>query len=259
MSSPGLSLRFAYSTINWGEWCDLAAAFDDIRAANWRAVELFNHALDWLGPPGRLRGWLADLQVATFFGAIELPASERTLTIHRRRIDYAAEMGAQAYGLVGAARPRAHAPNADDIRALACACESLAVYAAEAGLRVAYHPHTRCTIENEAEIDALLNETRVLTLCLDVSHVALVGEDPLAHLRKYRERLGYVHLKDWARGEFVEIGQGTLGIDFAACLRELEAQRFDGWCVVELSVSRSSPLESATANASYLRMLGYAV
>lgn len=51
----------------------------DICAAGWRAVELFNHALDWLGPPHRLSGWLGDLQVATFFGAIELPASEHSL------------------------------------------------------------------------------------------------------------------------------------------------------------------------------------
>lgn len=253
------SLRFAYSTINWGEWCDLKATFDDIRAAGWRAVELFNHALDWLGPPYRLRGWLGDLQVATFFGAIELPASEHSLTVHRRRIDYAAEMGARAYGLVGASRPRAHPPTADDICALARACESLAEYAAELGLCVAYHPHTRCTVENEGEIDALMNETQTLKLCLDVSHIALVGEDPVAHLRKYRERLGYVHLKDWARGEFVEMGQGTLGIDFAACLSELEDQRLTGWCVVEHSVSKTSPLDSARVNALYLRSLGYSI
>ncbi|MFC1466415.1 MAG: sugar phosphate isomerase/epimerase family protein [Candidatus Brachytrichaceae bacterium NZ_4S206] len=253
------SLHFAYSTINWGEWCDLNAAFSDIRAAGWHAVELFNHALDWLGPPRRLRDWLGDLQVATFFGAIELPASERALTVHKRRIDYAAEMGAQAYGLVGATRPRTHPPTRDDIRALAHACESLAEYAAEAGLCVAYHPHTRCTVENEAEIDALMNETRALRLCLDVSHIALVGEDPLAHLRKYRERLGYVHLKDWARGEFVEMGEGTLGIDFAACLKELESQGFAGWCVVEHSVSKTLPLDSAKANALYLRSLGYSI
>lgn len=62
----------------------------------------------------------------------------------------------------------------------------------------------------KGEIDALMNETQVLKLCLDVSHIALVGEDPVAHLRKYRKRLGYVHLKDWVRGEFVDMGQGTL-------------------------------------------------
>jgi inosose dehydratase len=253
------TLRFAYSTINWGEWCDLAAACQEIKSAGWRAVELFSHTLDWLGPPDHLRASLDGLQAATFFYGIDLPANERALTIHKRRIDFAACVGATAYGLVGAGRPRAHPPSAQDIRDLAQACEELADYAASVGMIVAYHPHTRCTIENEAEIDALMHETKALTLCLDVSHIALVGEDPVAHLRKYRQRLGYVHLKDWAHGEFIEMGQGTIGIDFAACLSELAAANFGGWCVVEHSVSKTSPIDSAIANAAYLAQLGYQI
>jgi inosose dehydratase len=251
------TLRFAYSTINWGEWCDLGAACREIKSAGWRAVELFSHTLDWLGTPDHLRTSLDGLQVATLFYSIDLPASERHLTIHKRRIEYAAQMSASAYGLVGAGRPRAHPPSAQDIRDLARAGEELAGYAASVGMIVAYHPHTRCTIENEAEIDALMHETKALTLCLDVSHIALVGEDPLAHLRKYRERLGYVHLKDWARGEFIEMGQGTIGIDFPACLSLLRSMNFTGWCVVEHSVSKTSPIDSAMANAAYLQSSGY--
>jgi inosose dehydratase len=252
-------LRFAYSTINWGEMCDLASAFADIRQAGWRAVELFSHSLDWLGTPNYLRSLLRDLKVATSFSSIDLPSNERQIAIHQRRIDFAAEVGAEAYGLVGASRPRSRPPTSGEIADLAQMCEELAHYAAIHNMLVAYHPHTRCTIENEAEIDALMNETRALALCLDVSHIALVGEDPASHLRKYRERLGYVHLKDWARGEFIEMGQGTLGIDFQACLRELEQQSFKGWCVVEHSVSKTSPFDSAKANAAYLQSLGYQI
>lgn len=253
------TLRFAYSTINWGEWCDLGAACREIKLAGWRAVELFSHTLDWLGTPDHLRASLDGLKAATFFYGIDLPANDRHLTIHKRRIDYAALMGANAYGLVGAGRPRAHPPSAEDIKALAHACEELAIYASDAGVQVAYHPHTRCTVENEAEIDALMHETKALTLCLDVSHIALVGEDPLAHLRKYRERLGYVHFKDWAHGEFIEMGQGTLGIDFPACLRLLDSFGFTGWRVVEHSVSKTSPIDSAIANATYLKSLEYQI
>ena len=55
----------------------------------------------------------------------------------------------------------------------------------------------------------------------------------------------------------VELGQGTIGIDFAAILRELEEMRFRGWVVVEQSRSDVSPLASAQVNAAYLRRLGY--
>ena len=38
-------------------------------------------------------------------------------------------------------------------------------------------------------------------------HDIMLDEDPARQIRKYRERLGYVHVKDWARGKFVELGQ----------------------------------------------------
>jgi len=252
-------VRFAYSTINWGDTCDMAAAAAEIRSTGWGAVELFGHTLDWLGPREELRARLGGMAPATLFGGVELPTSGRQLTIHKHRIDYAAALGAQAYGLVGGGRLRWRAPSADEYADLARFCEELALYGAARDVVVAYHPHVDCTIETEDEIDRLLEQTSALRLCLDASHIALVGEDPIAHLRKYRERLGYVHLKDWARGKFVELGRGTIGIDFPAILRELEQQRFEGWIVVEQSRSVASPLHSARINAEYLTGLGYRI
>ena len=254
-----LALRFAYSTINWGTKPDLAAALKEIAAAGWKAVELFDHSLDWLGTPQHLNGLLGGLQAATFFGGLELPVSQEQLTIHQRRLDYAALFGAEMYGLVGGSRLRTRPPATAEYKDLANACETLATYGEGKGVGVAYHPHVGCTIETEAEIDILLNETQKTRLCLDASHIALVGEDPIAHLRKYRQRTGYIHLKDWTAGKFVEMGQGSLGLDFAAILAELQAQRFPGWVVVEQSRSDGSPAASASLNASYLRALGYAL
>jgi len=250
-------LRFAYSTINWGTTPDFEAVFAEIQEAGWRAVELFWHQLDWMGPAARMRGLLGDLQVATVFGKVRLPTDEGQALRAQNEIAYAAELGAAHYGLVGGDRLRWRPPSAAEAAELARFCEDLAVYGQEVGVEVAYHPHVACTVETEAEIDGLLAATEALTLCLDASHIALVGEDPLAHLAKYRERTGYIHLKDWARGKFVEMGQGSIGIDFAAFLKELEATRFPGWVVVEQSRSDVSPLESAKLNAAYLRSLGY--
>ncbi len=53
------------------------------------------------------------------------------------------------------------------------------------------------------------------------------------------------------------MGRGAIGIDFAAIFRELEAQGFAGWVVVEQSVSDVSPFESARINAEFLSSLGY--
>jgi sugar phosphate isomerase/epimerase len=250
-------LRFAYSTINWGTTPDFGEAFAQIEDAGWRAVELFWHDLAWMGPVDRMRELLGDLRVATLFGAVRVPVDPDQLVRLKNEIAYAAQLGAAHYGLTGGDRLRWRPPSDVEVTDLARFCEALAVYGEALGVQVAYHPHAAHTIETEAEIDRLLDATRVLTLCLDASHIALVGEDPIAQVRKYRTRTGYVHLKDWARGKFVEMGLGTLGIDFAAILRELEAVRFCGWVVVEQSRSDVSPLHSARINADYLRRLGY--
>lgn len=257
MSAAPHRLRFAYSTINWGETCDLAAASREIAGAGWSAVELFNHSLDWLGPAARVREALGTVGAATLFGVVSVPTDAVQLGKLKNHVALAAELGVEAIGLVGGNRLRQRPPSVPEIRDLARFCEELAVFAAARGVTVAYHPHVACTIETQAEIDALLEQTETLTLCLDASHIALVGEDPVAHLRQYRARTGYIHLKDWARGAFTEMGRGTLGIDFGAILRELEAQRFDGWVVVEQSRSDVSPAESARVNAAFLRTLGY--
>lgn len=250
-------MRFAYSTINWGTTPDFAAVFAEMGEAGWGAVELFWHELGWLGPVERMRGLLGEMRVATLFGAVRLPVDAGQRTRMENEIAYAAELGATHYGLIGGDRLRWRPPSAAEERDLARFCEGLARFGAARGVQVAYHPHVACTVETEAEIDRLLEGTEELTLCLDASHIALVGEDPIAHLRKYRQRTGYIHLKDWARGKFVEMGEGSLGIDFAAFLAELEAMRFPGWVVVEQSRSDVSPLASARANAAYLRGLGY--
>lgn len=252
-------LRFAYSTINWGTAPDLDTVFAEIREAGWEAVELFWHALDWLGTPKQLQAKLGGLQVATLFGAVELPVTVEQVTTLKNQIDYAAEVGAEAFGLIGGTRLRWRSPNEEEYAAVAACCEEIAVHGVARGVTVAYHPHVACTIETEAEIDRLMDQTQTLTLCLDASHIALVGEDPVAHLRKYRARTGYIHVKDWARGAFVEMGQGTLGIDFAAILSELEAHAFGGWVVAEQSRSADSPAESARTNADFVRSLGYSL
>ena len=251
------SFRFAYSTINWSSTPDMSAMFAEIRETGWGAVELFNHALDWMGVLSTIRSQLDGLEVATSFGTVAPHMSSDALHIQKQRIAYAAELGADAYGLVGGGRPRQHPPTSDDYKSLAAACEEMAVFAESVGMTIGYHPHTRCTIETEAEIDILMNETEKTKLCLDASHIALVGEDPVAHIRKYYDRLSYLHLKDWGYGEFIELGEGTIGIDFPAIFDALNDLNFTGWAVIEHSVSQESAHASAKFNANYLTGLGY--
>ena len=258
MERGGQRLRFAYSTINWGATCDIPRALAEIRQAGWGAVELFGHSLDHLGTPRSLAEALGGLRVATLFAGIELPDTDIQRTKLRNHVRFAAEMGSEAFGLVGGGRLRWRPPTEEEYRELAALCEDLAAFGEELGVTVSYHPHVACTIETSDEIADLMARTRALRLCLDASHIALVGEDPLTVFDQWWDRLGYIHLKDWGSGKFREMGRGTLGIDFAGILRELERREFGGWVVLEQSQSDESPLESARINAAYLAGLGYA-
>ncbi len=257
MSQLDHRLRFAYSTINWGATCDVPGALADIREAGWGAVELFGHSLDVLGTPQSLASELGGLAPATLFAGIEIPDSELQRIKLRNQIRFASEIEAEDFGLVGGGRLRWRPPTSEEYAEVARLCEDLAEFGRDLGVTVSYHPHVACTIETSDEIELLMNQTRELKLCLDASHIALVGEDPLTVLDTYWNRLGYIHLKDWGYGKFAELGRGTIEIDFPGILKELVRRKFAGWVVLEQSQSDVSPLESARINAAYLTGLGY--
>lgn len=257
MTTPAHTLRFAYSTINWGVNCDIPKCLDEIQSTGWGAVELFAHSLDQMGTPATIARQLNGLVPATVFAGIDLPVTDEQRKVQRNRITFAAEIGASDYGLVGGGRHRFRPPADDEYNELSDFCEELAVFGDEIGVSVDYHPHVACTIETSQEIDRLVNRTEKLKLCLDASHIALVDENPVAVLDHYWDRLGYVHLKDWGRGKFQELGRGTIEIDFPGILAHLVERRFASWVVLEQSQSDVSPLKSAQINAAYLTQLGY--
>ncbi len=257
MTDSAHRLRFAYSTINWSATCDIPTCLAEIRATGWGAVELFGHSLDQMGTPATINRHLAGLVPATVFAGIDLPVTEEQRKTLKNRIVFAAEIGAEQFGLVGGGRLRFRPPTESEYNELADFCEELALFGEPLGVTVSYHPHVACTIETSQEIDLLVARTRALRLCLDASHIALVDEDPIEVIDNYWDRLGYIHLKDWGRGKFQELGRGSINIDFPAILQHLVNRSFDGWVVLEQSTSELNPKHSAQINADYLSALGY--
>jgi inosose dehydratase len=64
-------------------------------------------------------------------------------------------------------------------------------------VRLCLHPHADSHIQTQPEIERFLNETdsRYANLCLDTGHVAYGGGDNLDLIRRFGERVGYVHIK----------------------------------------------------------------
>ncbi|KAA9156469.1 TIM barrel protein [Amycolatopsis acidicola] len=67
----------------------------------------------------------------------------------------------------------------------------------EYDVRLCLHPHADSHIQAQPEIERYLNESdpRYANLCLDTGHVAYGRGDNLDLIRRYAERIGYVHIK----------------------------------------------------------------
>jgi inosose dehydratase len=69
--------------------------------------------------------------------------------------------------------------------------------AEEYGLRLQFHPHADSHVETQAQTERFLDETdpRFVSLCLDTGHLAYRHADSVALIRRYPDRIGYVHVK----------------------------------------------------------------
>ncbi|MBI2942000.1 MAG: sugar phosphate isomerase/epimerase [Chloroflexi bacterium] len=253
--------RLGYSVISWGSTPNLDEVLGTIAAAGWEGVEFIGVSLDWLGTPSRLRR-LVDkhglVPVCTFGSTSIAEDREAQQERQRRLIEYAAELGCSIYATIGGRRVHRRLPTEDEFRQLAVCCEELIDWAAPLGVTVAYHAHPLCTVETEAEQDRMLAYAPRLQVCVDVSVAAMVEEDAVDQLKKYRRRLAYVHMKDRARGKFVEMGKGTRGLDFARILGTLDELEYRGWVMGELSsYADADAAEACRYNRRYLGSLGY--
>ncbi|WP_329529935.1 sugar phosphate isomerase/epimerase [Streptomyces sp. NBC_01450] len=167
--------------------------------------ELAQAGYEWLelGPygflptaPQRLKAELdaRGLQVSggTAFGALHRPEAWDEMLAHVRQV--AALTAAQWAGF-GRAADRLGRLLLDDY-----------------DVRLVIHPHADSHIQTQPEIERLLNESdsRYTNLCLDTGHVAYGGGDNLDLIRRFGERVGYVHIKQMDPAVLVQVAEENL-------------------------------------------------
>ena len=146
------------------------------------------------------------------------------------------------------------------------------------GLRTVFHHHCAGFVETPEEIAKFLKMTDPdrIGLVFDTGHYAYGDQnlDAMAGLRRFGDRIWYVHLKDcqpevakrarsegWGyfealrHGVFCELGQGC--VDFRAVLEWLKRSHYSGYALVEQDVlpGMGTPKESALRNFQYLRSI----
>ncbi len=261
MNKPN-SFKLGYNTNSWGATPILDEMFSNIAKAGWKGVELISLSLDWLGTSNHLSEKLKKngLVLSSMFGRIDDIGSDSNIMLERekRRIEYGAELGAEVYAFTGPKRPLNRKPNQDEFKRFSEHIQILIEYALVFGQTLAFHAHPASLAETEQEQDILFSYVPQLQICLDVSISALMGEDPVCQLKKYSNRLAYVHLKDVDHGKFCVMGRGIGLIDFMKVKNSLIDIGYDGWVVGELgSGADTGAVDSCNENLKYLRSLGY--
>ena len=147
-------------------------------------------------------------------------------------------------------------------------------------VRAVVHPHAGGYIEFADEIDQLMKDVDAKTagLCLDTGHLKYSGMDPVQWLRKYADRLDYIHFKDinekifnevlnqrirffegCAKGSMCPIGTGML--DYPAIYKLLtEEIHYNGYITVEQERdprNSDTSLRDVKASVDYLHGLGF--
>lgn len=262
-------IRFGYAAITWNG--NDAQAIQDISEIGFRGIQLRSNILkDYGERPNALRDLLGQHQlemVALSSGGVGIASGSRTEEIakHVRNARFVHDVGGHYLQVTDSARPKGRQPVAADFQALAERLTEIGKQATDLGVPVGYHNHMDSLGESPAEVDHIMaaSDPRYVKLELDIAHYQQGGGDPVQAIRKYRDRLLFLHIKDLEklttsdeRGRayrFVELGRGR--VDLPAVFAALKDVNFRGWAVIELdSVPDKSraPKECALISKRYV-------
>lgn len=157
--------------------------------------------------------------------------------------------------------------------------KAIAERASGYGVRAVIHPHAGGYIEFADEIERIDRDVpqEIAGFCLDTGHTFYAGMDPVETLRRYADRLDYIHFKDidpavfdrvmgekirffeaCAQGVMCPIGRGV--IDYPAVKRVLEEVGYHGFITVEQERdprSVAGSLADVRESRDYLSSVGF--
>jgi len=229
-------------------------AFDDIATAGFQGVELFDgQIMPFAENPNQLVDMLKkkNLELAGVYSGANFIFKEvlpEELFKIGKVVKVAKSLGA-GFIVLGGGALRHDGVREEDYKAAAYGLDETAKVIKDAGLKSCYHPHFGTIGFEWNQLERVMKFSSV-NLCPDTAHIALGGSDNLKVVNTFGDRINYIHLKDLADGNFVELGEGKLPIaDIVAALKK---KGYDGWLTVELDATKRTPLESARINKKYL-------
>jgi len=247
----------------------------------------FPFLIEWYGhKPQELRKLLGmhGLELGSYYTGIGFGSKDtvvRQVEEFKRRCRFVNQLGGEYVLLDGGEKDwhRDYQTVDEYIQQIAQTANELGKYARSLGLTLAWHQHWGSVFEDESAFTRLmeLTDPEWVGFCPDVGQLALCGFDVIATVRRYIDRIKFIHYKDitfsgrpqgelWpgginapadqgaysvdSRGRWVELGRGM--VPFREITDILLAAGYDGWIMDDFDYSGYSPVESAKACKDYI-------
>lgn len=128
----------------------------------------------------------------------------------------------------------------------------------EYDIRVAIHNHgpgdlVYPTVESAWE--KLKGRDSRFGLCMDIGHTYRINEDPDAVMKKFKDRILDIHVKDVTsrgkEGSTLEMGRGV--IDIARFLKAVKSVNYSGYLSFEYEKDGAAPIPGLAESVGYIR------
>ena len=163
----------------------------------------------------------------------------------------AKDVGVSYIGICGGAI-RAKGVQESDYQLLAEGLDMAKAVIESYGIKASYHPHLGSMAEAPDQIDKLFALTSI-DICPDLAHIAAGGGDPLEVVKKYYDRISFMHLKDLDDNGFAPLGTGS--VDIKAVINYLKERGYEGDWLVEVDGYAGDPVEACKTSYEYLKGL----
>jgi inosose dehydratase len=262
-------IKYGYAAMTWGK--DEKQAIDDISATGFTGIQFRIDAVTEFKSE-ELRETLAKHSL-TFVGlssgdvTIDSPDESAMLAKHVANAKFVRDSGGLYLQVLDVLKTYPRSVTPEECKKLGRLLTELGKRTADIGIPLAYHNHMNTISEHPQNLDIVMesSDPKYVSLLLDTAHSAAGGGDPAAAIRKYHERIRFLHLKDVVDSSmdapgakypftWVELGRGK--VDLPAVFKALDEVKYKGWAVVELDrvppgVSRT-PKQCAEISRAYL-------
>lgn len=117
------------------------------------------------------------------------------------------------------------------------------------GPDISYFPDAADVMAHVADLDPRIG------ICLDLGHTARFGASCVEDLKKYKDRIFDIHIKDETQaskaGQTCEMGRGVM--DIPAIVKTLRKIGYTGVCSLEFEKDGNNPLPGVAESIGYLR------